>query len=470
VHPRPLTLQRDQPDSGSHDLTQRYSRLVRGAIVLLAGLAFTASANAAPPAVIATATPAAGVAPFRVTLTAAGDVATYSWALGDGATAAGPVVTHVYSAGRFVATVTATNPAGEVSQAQVIVTGSRRTITLGAPTSAGYGEPAVLAGSLQPAVRGARVQIYRGRTYVTSARVRANGRFRARLLLRLPGPYQARFGAARSTERLVRLRPTIEASLLGTAVVGSTLTLRPRLVPGRAGSLFVRVFLDGHRVLVRGGAVKLPTGKPGTLRVELVSQPRAGYAPARRVVTAQVVLPSLAPGSRGGSVVALERRLAELHYALQTVDGYYGTDTFEAVIAFQKVNGLPRTGRVEPWLWRRLARASVPRAYRGGDYIEVDKTRQVLMVVRGGVVTKVVHVSTGATGNTPLGSWHVYRKVGGWDWVLWYPMYFTGGFAIHGYPSVPAFPASHGCVRVPMWIAPSLFGSNDYGTTVVVHL
>jgi hypothetical protein len=241
-------------------------------------------------------------------------------------------------------------------------------------------------------------------------------------------------------------------------------------VPARAGSLSVRVFLDGHRALVRSGAVRLPTGKPGTLRVELVSQPHAGYAPVRKVVAAQVVLPSLAPGARGGSVVALERRLAELHYALQTVDGYYGTDTFEAVIAFQKVNGLPRTGRVEPWLWRRLAHASVPRAYEGGDHIEVDKTRQVLMVVRGGTVTKVVHVSTGATGNTPLGSWHVYRKVGGWDWVLWYPMYFKGGFAIHGYPSVPAFPASHGCVRVPMWIAPSLFGTNDYGTTVVVHL
>ncbi len=90
--------------------------------------------------------------------------------------------------------------------------------------------------------------------------------------------------------------------------------------------------------------------------------------------------------------------------------------------------------------------------------------------VRSGRVTQVVHVSTGATGNTPLGSWRAYRKVGGWDWVLWYPMYFKGGFAIHGYPSVPAYPASHGCVRIPMWIAPALFGTNDYGATVVVHL
>jgi chitodextrinase len=65
-------------------VTQRYSRHVRGAIVLLAGLAFTASANAAPPAVTAT-----------------GDAASYSWALGDGATAEGPIVTHVYGVGNL---------------------------------------------------------------------------------------------------------------------------------------------------------------------------------------------------------------------------------------------------------------------------------------------------------------------------------------------------------------------------------
>ena len=84
-------------------------------------------------------------------------------------------------------------------------------------------------------------------------------------------------------------------------------------------------------------------------------------------------------------------------------------------------------------------------------------------------MTNVVHVSTGATGNTPIGRWQVYRKVAGWDWVLWYPMYFLRGFAIHGYPSVPAYPASHGCVRVPMWIAPRLYSENPYGQTVYVY-
>ena len=116
------------------------------------------------------------------------------------------------------------------------------------------------------------------------------------------------------------------------------------------------------------------------------------------------------------------------------------------------MHGLPRTGRVDASLWRRLTSATVSRPRFGvnGNRIEVDKSRQVLFEIRDGEVARIVHVSTGATGNTPIGTWQVYRKVSGFDWVLWYPLYFLRGFAIHGYPSVPAYPASHGCVRVPM--------------------
>ena len=232
---------------------------------------------------------------------------------------------------------------------------------------------------LRPAVRGARVQVYRGSTYVTSARVGANGRFRARVLLRSPGTYRARYGAARSGGRTITLRPQLHARLPAIAAVGAALTFRPTLVPARAGSVRVRVFRDGR--VVRNRAGRIPTGAPGAIRVELTTVPRGGYAGVRRVLNAQVVQPSLALGARGPSVLALERRLAELRYALRGVDGVYDQDTYEAVLAFQKVNGLPRTGRVEAWLWRRLARAGIPRAQRGGDYIEVDKTRQVLFVV-----------------------------------------------------------------------------------------
>jgi lipoprotein-anchoring transpeptidase ErfK/SrfK len=183
-----------------------------------------------------------------------------------------------------------------------------------------------------------------------------------------------------------------------------------------------------------------------------------------------VHVPGLGPGSRGASVVELERRLVGLGYALRRVDGHYGLDTTEAVLAFQKVHGQPWTGRVTPRVWRVLDRASRVRPrYARGNHMEVDKRRQLLLVVRGGRVVLVSHVSTGATGNTPVGRWRVYRKVTGWDWVLWYPMYFLRGFAIHGYPSVPAYPASHGCVRVPMWLAPRLYEQHSHGAVVYVY-
>ncbi|MGB2874967.1 MAG: L,D-transpeptidase family protein, partial [Gaiellaceae bacterium] len=161
--------------------------------------------------------------------------------------------------------------------------------------------------------------------------------------------------------------------------------------------------------------------------------------------------------------------LNELRFALGRVDGYYGVDTSDAVVAFQKLHGLPRTGWVDARFWRELESAHVPVARNAGDHVEVSKERQVLFLVRGGHVTLVVPVSTGATGNTPVGVWHVYSKVPGWNGVLWYPMFFVGSFAIHGYPEVPYYPASHGCVRVPMWVAPRLFSLNAYGTTVYIY-
>jgi lipoprotein-anchoring transpeptidase ErfK/SrfK len=140
------------------------------------------------------------------------------------------------------------------------------------------------------------------------------------------------------------------------------------------------------------------------------------------------------------------------------------------VLAFQSLEGLPRTGRIDARTWRRLLRADVPRARYPGSHLEINKSRQVLLAVRGGRVELVVHVSTGATGNTPLGHWRIYRKVVGWDWVLWYPMYFLRGFAVHGYPEVPSYPASHGCIRVPMWIAPTLFRDRAIGDSIYIYL
>src|SRR5262249_57394637 len=145
-----------------------------------------------------------------------------------------------------------------------------------------------------------------------------------------------------------------------------------------------------------------------------------------------------------------------------------GDDDVEAVYAFQKVEGMSRTGAVTADVWQRLAVAHTPRARYAGDHVEIDKTRQVIFVVRGGQVTLVVATSTGATGNTPIGVWHVYRKGPGYDWVLYYPNYFLRGFAVHGYPDVPPYPASHGSSLVPMWVATSMYALMSPATSVDV--
>jgi hypothetical protein len=185
-----------------------------------------------------------------------------------------------------------------------------------------------------------------------------------------------------------------------------------------------------------------------------------------------VKLPSqLALGARGPAVRWLEYSLARLHhFALPSVDAAYDYATVDAVLAFQSIHGLPRTGVVDRRFWDVLARSGLPRArIPFGDHIEVDKTRQVLLEVRDGVVSFAAHVSTGATGNTPVGHWHVYAKQPGYTPKMMYDsLFFIDGFAIHGYYSVPAYPASHGCVRTPLWFAPQIFSRWGVGTSVYV--
>jgi N-acetylmuramoyl-L-alanine amidase len=436
-------------------------RSLRWLLPALATLALAPAARAAPPTAAVQTSVVRGAAPLAVSLTATGDAVAWHWDFGDGTAADGQAASHAYAKGRWTATLTATSATGETTVVRTPVVAYA--LTLAAPARATFGTRVRFTGRLSPAEAGS-VSLYHGSRRISTAKLR-RGAYAITTTLKGKGDWYARFEAVRSPSRAVNVRPVLDARIDGAGVVGGHLTLRARVQPG--GPLHVRVVRDGRetfeRTFASAATVELGTSTPGSVRVSVSA------AGARESLEATVVQPALSLGSRGASVRALESRLRELHYMLKSVDGLYAGDTYEAVLAFQKVNGLARTGRVDAALWRRLRTAHVPRArIASGNHIEVSKTTQVLMEVRNGVVANVLHVSTGATGNTPVGTWHVYRKNVGWDWVLWYPMYFKGGFAIHGYPSVPAYPASHGCVRVPMWSAPVLFSRYTYGATIVV--
>jgi hypothetical protein len=259
-------------------------------------------------------------------------------------------------------------------------------------------------------------------------------------------------------------------------MIGRRLRVVALVRPRGAGTLRMRVWRSGRELQPRtfGSRAVLPlsTARMASYAVRIEVDPSGAFRPRRTTVRTTVHVPHLSRGASGPSVRILERQLAQLRYALRGIDTYYAYDTYDAVLAFQKVHGLARTGRVDPALWRRLRGAHEPRPRyrRGGRHLEVDKSRQVLFEVAGGRVVRVVHASTGATGNTPVGRWHVYSKVPGFlPSGMFYSSFFLRGFAIHGYSSVPPYPASHGCVRIPMWIAPKLFASNSYGEPVYVY-
>lgn len=403
----------------------------RAALVAFAALAAPSAAHAA--CGVST-TRVTGAAPLTVTLTAACASTQYQWSFGDGQEADGQTVQHVYTAGVYRPTLT--TDAGAEHAATVLSVA----LTLHGPARARYAQWVALRASVIPRLP----VVVHGRRFV-------HGKLRVRVLGTSPWVADA-VGIKSKPVRIVVV-PKLVVRLVGAPIVGSRMRVQATLHPASAGTVVAPRVVD--------------TRTARAARVTVRTRPAKGWAAVRATVTRTIARPGLSAGAHGPGVLELERVLHNLHYAVQ-VDGVYGDDDVEAVYAFQKVEGLPRTGAVTPGLWTRLLHAQVPRARYAGDHIEVDKARQVLFVVRGGKVALVVAASTGATGNTPLGVWHVYRKVTGFDWVLYYPNYFLRGFAVHGYPDVPPYPASHGCVRIPMWVATQVYGDIAVGTTVYV--
>jgi len=196
--------------------------------------------------------------------------------------------------------------------------------------------------------------------------------------------------------------------------------------------------------------------------------------------------PGLGSGSRGPAVLALQQRLQALKYWVGAANGVFSQDTTYAVTAFQKVTGMARTGRATDDVLKAMATATTPAPLvPGGEAtrVEVDIPRQVLFLYEGNGLSTILPVSSGSgqrfcsegycrIAGTPVGAFKVYRQVKGWDdgplGSLYNPNYIVGGIAIHGALSVPAEPASHGCIRIPMSAAEWFPSKARIGTPVYV--
>ena len=190
-------------------------------------------------------------------------------------------------------------------------------------------------------------------------------------------------------------------------------------------------------------------------------------------------------GDEGPAVQRMQQRLSGLGYWLGTPDGEYGYLTTQAVMALQKTAGLGRDGTYGPATKRALDAGTRPRVVVSGTAVQISLASQVLTVVENGKITAILNTSTGSgqpyvsegvtkVAVTPKGTYSVIHEVNGLDHgplgTLYRSKYFVGGYAVHGYTSVPAYPASHGCARVCNQAMDMIWSRNlmPLGRTVVV--
>jgi lipoprotein-anchoring transpeptidase ErfK/SrfK len=356
------------------------------------------------------------------------------------------------------------------------------TVTLSAsPSSVRYGGTVTLSGGIDPPAAGEVVEIRDGAdALLATASTDASGAFAVTLSPERTTAIHAVWGSAVSEPVTVGVRAVVSVRM-GAVRLFDTVRVRGRVRPALPGERARVALVRAGRVVAAAWARVGPAGgfettfrvmRPGRYRARATFQAASLLRGSAATPADATPLPFLDVGSRGVFVRLLERRLRELHYRIVGIDTAYDFRTGDAVLAFRKIQGLPRVTGVTAATWRALADPLIPRPRLStrAFHVEVDQTKQVLYTVEDRVVTNVIHVSTGANGATHDGSFRVYRKLAGYSPNrLYYPSYFDGLRAIHGWPEVPTYPASHGCVRVPSWHARWIFGLVPIGTRVVIY-
>jgi L,D-transpeptidase catalytic domain len=256
-------------------------------------------------------------------------------------------------------------------------------------------------------------------------------------------------------------------------------TLTPA-VPGQQVELAIH--RNGKRIRTVRTAVqadgsftrRMPTRRQGrfSVRATHVATPQLGPARGPKV-TVEVIEPRAAAGARGSLVRLLQRGLDDLHYAVPRND-VFDDATGRAVMAFRKVNGMARRYDADRRVIEKVLDgkgAFKPRHPDAGHHVEADISRQVLALIDGGKVIDTYHTSSGAPATpTIIGSFRVYRKDAGTNALgMVHSSYFIRGYAIHGYVDVPAFNASHGCLRVPIPDSARIFNWLRMGDRVITY-
>jgi lipoprotein-anchoring transpeptidase ErfK/SrfK len=348
-----------------------------------------------------------------------------------------------------------------------------------------FGGEVTASGALTPAAGGELVDVTLGGSVVGQATADASGAWSLSFAPRRSGDVVAVLDADPSVAagaQALGVVPVVSVTHGSLApFIPSTVTVR--IAPAAYDGLVV-VQVTHKKAMVGAYKARASNGK-ATLHVPFrgvdgftlsVALPAAAGLDAR-TVTAKVAVRArtLATGASGPYVKGMLTALAGLRFRVPGIGARFTTQVKDSVMAFQKAYGLSRTYVFNTACWRRIDGAKLikPRHASPATHLEVDKGRQIAMVVKGGKPHGIICVSTGATGNTPEGAFHIRQKssftTSGYGGILVRTMGFVGNFAMHGYTPVPPYPASHGCVREPIWASYWMYDQSWVGETLYIY-
>ena len=267
-------------------------------------------------------------------------------------------------------------------------------------------------------------------------------------------------------------QPLVASGRLDPYVAGEKVTVELWKGKKRLGSRAVEVKeRDGHGTFTTTfNAVK----KPGSYFVRAIHEASAGQkAATSEKARFGAVRTTSSSGSNGQHVRLLQVTLRKLKY-VTPLNGRHDGATGRAVMAYRKVNGMTRTTGANTNVMRSLFAGKGGfklRFPKAGKHLEADLSRAVLVLANKGKVERIYHTSPGKPSTpTVRGTFRVYRRSPGTNsHGMVHSAYFIRGYAVHGYASVPAYPASHGCLRVPIPNARSIYDWLTMGTRVDVY-
>jgi hypothetical protein len=272
----------------------------------------------------------------------------------------------------------------------------------------------------------------------------------------------------------------------GAAQVFSIVPVSGSVRPYAAGQrVDVTFYLDGDKLRRRTVKVAKGPDGSGTFKAAIVLRKAGRYAASAHLRASstlrgdstprkswRVSFPSLHQGQCDRVVKGFKRGLAKMGYVSGGSSCFNGR-TGREVLAYRKVNGLTRNEHAGKGLVKRVFAGKGGYRVRhpgAGEHAEVPLGKQVLVLAKGDRPFAIYPVSTGKPSTpTITGEYSFYRREPGYNAEgMYYSFYWHGGYAVHGFASVPNYAASHGCVRTYIADQPRIYEQLEYGESIFV--